>query len=287
MRSSAAISLDPAADLLGLRHRAAPASAAGRPDCRRRRDADRARYCWKTKATSRVGRRDRGDVAAADARPSRRRASRGRRPGAASWSCRHRSGRAARRTRRRRRRATGPPTAVALPKRLVTPMSWTSAMAAPPREARSAAPGRSPCRTSTAARGGRSRPTGSPSLTLPVGGQPGLDLPVRGVDRHDLGRAEILGAEHLAAQAAIRSSKRTCSGRTPSTSSARRHASRNGGIDDLGAVERQPVCAPVERALEGQEVHRRRADEVGDEHAGRPVVDLAAAGRTARPRRCS
>ena len=44
--------------------------------------------------------------------------------------------------------------------------------------------------------------------------------------------------------------------------------------DDLGAVERQPVCAPVERALEGQQVHRRRADEIGDEQAGRPVIDL-------------
>src|SRR3954469_17369656 len=94
-------------------------------------------------------------------------------------------------------------TAVALPKRLVTPMSWTSATWRPlvKRRAQRPAARLVEHRQPLGAEGQADRLA---ELYLPVGRQPVLDLPDRRVDRHDLGRAEIFGAEHLAAQAAIR-----------------------------------------------------------------------------------
>ena len=47
---------------------------------------------------------------------------------------------------------------------------------------------------------------------------------------------------------------------------------------DLGAVDPDAHRAGAEAGAEGQEVHRRRADEIGDEHGGGLVVDLLGRG---------
>ena len=43
---------------------------------------------------------------------------------------------------------------------------------------------------------------------------------------------------------------------------------------DRGAVDAQAPRSTLEARMNGEEVHWRRADEVGDEHRGRPVVDI-------------
>src|SRR5271166_3895790 len=50
------------------------------------------------------------------------------------------------------------------------------------------------------------------------------------------------------------------------------------GHGDACVVKTNGAVAPLEPALEAYEVHRRRADEIGDEHAVRPVVDLLRRG---------
>ena len=112
--------VDPCRDL-GSAQSCAAASATGRRDCRRRYSADRASIVGtRRRHRGRAGGSAR-HVLAARSGHGRRPGSRGRRPGAASWSCRRRSARAARRTRRRRSSSRGRATATVSPKRLVTP----------------------------------------------------------------------------------------------------------------------------------------------------------------------
>ena len=59
-----------------------------------------------------------------------------------------------------------------------------------------------------------------------------------------------------------------CSGRSPSISSPARGAAAGSGSVCPPTVKREPSAWPV------QQVHRRRADEAGDEGGGRAVVDL-------------
>ena len=65
-----------------------------------------------------------------------------------------------------------------------------------------------------------------------------------------------------------------CSGRTPSTSGPTERGSRISGTANVDIAKIDRPIARSQARLEVQEVHRRRADEVGDEHAGRPIVDF-------------
>ena len=124
-----------------------------------------------------------------------------------------------------------------------------------------------------ARREARGRPS-RPARTAIVGRQPRLDLAVLGLDGDDLRGAEILGAEDRRRAA----SKRRRSGYAPA---ARRGPARlrRGPPATRGTAMSAPLTrtrrGPFRQAgAEVEEVHRRRADEVGDEHRRRPVVDL-------------
>ena len=138
---------------------------------------------------------------------------------------------------------------------------------------RSARRGPRPCRRATAA---RRRARGRPSRrhrTPHVGRHARLDHAVGGLDRHDLRGAEIFGAKDLAAQL------RGIVEADVLGPDAERHARRAPVLAhfrhrDTGALDRDFARALGQSALERQEVHRRRADEVGDEHRGRPVIDF-------------
>ena len=69
-----------------------------------------------------------------------------------------------------------------------------------------------------------------------------------------------------------------CSGRMPSASSVSGMSSRISGTAIDAPLTRRLRRALPQAGVDGQEIHRRRADEVGDEHGGRPVVDLLRRG---------
>ena len=125
----------------------------------------------------------------------------------------------------------------------------------------------------------KARPTVSPGRAGMLGRQPRLHRPVLGGDGDDLRGAEIFGAEHRAA-------KRATHRRSGCARAGRRARARSrpcprasSGTAIVGAVDPQRSRALARRpARNGQEVHRRRADEVGDEHRRRPVVDLLRRG---------
>ena len=81
--------------------------------------------------------------------------------------------------------------------------------------------------------------------------------------------------------------RRTCSGRTPRIRSRadRRLARRGNG--DLGVAEPDPGAARLKRVVEGQKVHRRRADEIRDEDATQAGRRSPAARPAVRSRRDS
>ena len=71
------------------------------------------------------------------------------------------------------------------------------------------------------------------------------------------------------------SSKRTCSEAARRTAErARDMSSRTGGTAIRCRADQDRIVATCHAGLEGQEVHRRGADEIGDEDAGRTLVDL-------------
>ena len=159
----------------------------------------------------------------------------------------------------------------------------TSAMSGPPRvRARSGSRARSPCRTATACRRGRSSPTRSPTRHVDVGGHarphramrvvsvticvvPRYSAPNTDAAQRRLRRRMHLLRAHAEHQLALRQGPR---------------AARHG---DLGASEPDLRRAPLRDAtVEAQEIHRRRADEVGDEHGCRADRRFRAACRAAR-----
>ena len=82
-------------------------------------------------------------------------------------------------------------------------------------------------------------------------------------------------APNTAPRSGLASSISTASGRTPSSKLALgAGTSRKRGAATF-ALPRCTSVAPASSAIrEGQQIHRRRADEIGDEHARRPIVDL-------------
>ena len=132
------------------------------------------------------------------------------------------------------------------------------------------------------------RPTVSPTRTCDVGGDARLHRAVLGVDRDDLRGAEIFGAEHRAAQRArvvephmLRpdAERQLALGAGPRASPARRSSA-----SPMRTVAARRASS---RRAKRQEIHRRRADEVGDEHAWPAGRRSRAACRTARRRRGS
>jgi hypothetical protein len=116
------------------------------------------------------------------------------------------------------------------------------------------------------------RKASPPSRTC-ARGQTRLDLALFGVDGDDLRGAEILGAEDAA------SDRRVIGKRHVLGPDAKRQLSTDAILMDLrhgdpGAVEPDRALAALQRTLESDEVHRRRTDKAGDEHARRLVVHL-------------
>src|SRR5262249_53123216 len=98
--------------------------------------------------------------------------------------------------------------------------------------------------------------------------QPRLDRTLLGHDGDDLGRSQILGAENAAAQRRCVREPDVLRANAQHQRTALRPLAdfRNGNADVL---ELHRVGVRVEAGIAMQEIHRRRADEVGDEHAGR------------------
>src|SRR5579859_5387103 len=105
------------------------------------------------------------------------------------------------------------------------------------------------------------------------GGQPGREPPMRGIDRDNLGRAEILRAEHLAANRR-RVGKTNVLRTNPQDNRRTRAILPNLRDVDADAGKTDHPIARSQAGLEAQEVHGRRADEVRHEHARGPVIDL-------------
>ena len=134
-----------------------------------------------------------------------------------------------------------------------------------------AAPGRTarPRARRTPGRRGRRAAAGTCDADLGAQGRA-----LRGAAGDDLAGAEVLGAQHLGAQRRVVVEAHVL-GAHAEQQRARRARPR-------AAPARRRVAPPIRTcaraggvaAVEGQEVHRRRADEVGDEHARRPVVHL-------------
>ena len=196
---------------------------------------------------------------------------RGPRRAAESSSCRRRSDRAARRTRHRRCRATARRPPRCAPKRLVRPCAARlQPCARSVVQSRARARGPIALSKSDSRSGGRrARPARRRRPASSTAAAP-CSCPCAVVDRHDLGGAEIFGAEDFA-------SKRRAVDRSGYARAARRAPARLGQRPRAPPAPRSraPSMAtgsmPAWRApSKRNEVHRRRADEVGDEHeAGR------------------
>ena len=272
MRSSAAVSVDLAPDLV-LRACAASASATERRDCRRRSDADRANIAG-------TRRRRRARPAAAG---SRRRSPIADRP---------RSGLSSPATSRSvvvLPAPVGPSSTTKPPSSTSSERSSTASDGAEalgdagkrdvrharlPREARCRSRGRSPCRTGTASPAGRRgrrvrrrawrrRPAGARA----AGPKSVVIVTIWVVPRYS--------APNTAPRSALASSMTTASGRTPRTSSRSGSVLPHRRRGDSRPAEPNLRRARLQAIGECEQVHRRRADEIGDEHARGPVVDLA------------
>src|SRR3984957_2489585 len=158
------------------------------------------------------------------------------------------------------------------PKRLLTWRSVTSAMAG-------ARGGRSPDRDAGLRVEQRRRiatkrqPDHLADLHRQARRQPGFDLPLLGIDRDDLRRAEIFRAEHTSAhrrsvgEAVVL--RADAQHRRPGSLCFTDFGYGNAGMRKLyGAV------AGGEASFEVQKIHRRRAGEVRDEHRGRAGLNL-------------
>src|SRR6202050_315433 len=103
--------------------------------------------------------------------------------------------------------------------------------------------------------------------------QPSFDLTLLGVDSDDLRGAEIFRAEHAAAHR--RSvSKADVFGTHTQHQRPRSLCFTDFGYGDAGVGKFYDAVAGRQAGFEVKKIHRRRADEVGDEHRGRPVVDF-------------
>src|SRR6185312_15869833 len=104
-------------------------------------------------------------------------------------------------------------------------------------------------------------------------GQPGRNPPVRSVDSNNLGGAEILRAEHLSANPS-RVGKTNVLRTNPQDQRCIRAILANLRDVNIDAAKTDSPIARSQAALEAQEVHRGRADEVSHEHGCRPLIDL-------------
>ena len=130
------------------------------------------------------------------------------------------------------------------------------------------------CASNNASRSGRNaRPTVSPTWTGTLDGSRALTRPCS-VSTVTIWVVPRYSVPKTRPRIGAASRKRMCSGRTPSTSGPAARCSRISGTAMLASRNLTARSARLEAGLEVQEIHRRRADEVGDEHAGRPIVDL-------------
>src|SRR6266851_668384 len=154
-------------------------------------------------------------------------------------------------------------TAAVLPKFLLTPSSRISAMRGPLVKSRAEGPPRflveerqllgPELETDTLARPHRR-----------IGGQTRLQHAPPRRHRHDLSRAEILRAEDLAAQRR-RIGEPDMLGADAEDEAAARDILAQRRYRDRRPVDADLGIAAAQRALEIEEAHRRRADEIGDE----------------------
>src|SRR6476661_7435335 len=100
-----------------------------------------------------------------------------------------------------------------------------------------------------------------------------LDATLFGVDGNDLGRSEILGAEDATTnRCGVR--KSDVLGTHAQYQRSRGTLLVDLGYGDADVAKLDGSVARLNAGLEVQEIHRWRADEVGDEHTCRPIVDL-------------
>src|SRR6266702_769406 len=107
-----------------------------------------------------------------------------------------------------------------------------------------------------------------------AGGRPGLERAIARRHRHDLRRAEILGPIDLAPHHAAIGEAHML-GPNPEHEIALREFLARSGNGNFALAEPDRLRASLEAGAERQEVHRRRADEVGNEQRRRPVIDVA------------
>ena len=127
----------------------------------------------------------------------------------------------------------------------------------------------------------KARPTVSPVTDRDVAGRRAFSGAVAVVDGDDLRRAEILGAEDRPRKAP-ESVEADMLGADAEGELASGASSRELGHRDRAAVDADALAPRCRRGPNGEEVHRRGADEVGDEHARRAGRRSPAACRTAR-----
>ena len=140
----------------------------------------------------------------------------------------------------------------------------------------------------------RAEPHRSPSRAPASGLDPAADLGAAEREEHHRLHAHRLdhvehGLEVAPRLVAVRRlASVMCSGRSPKISVACRHAACSARCASAGtgsaSSSRQPHQQRAAALLQpaGHEVHRRRADEAGDEAGARRVVELVAARRPAR-----
>ena len=168
-----------------------------------------------------------------------------------------------------------PSTATVSPKALADALDVHVSHAAPPVDGvtvRTARP--DPLSNSDSRAPFSARPTWFAGREPDFGRHPRLDDAVGRLHRDDLRRAEIFGAVDGAAQ---------LGGVVEADMlgpDAERHVGRRDILahfrhGDLGALDDDLLRALRQPAVEAQKIHRRRADEVGDEHGCRAVVDFA------------
>ena len=182
----------------------------------------------------------------------RGRGGRGRRSGAASWSCRRRSGRAGRRRRRPGWSCVTPSSAVTAPKALLTlgerrPQPWRAPSRCAAERERAAALG-----LEDRERAGVEGEAGGLADRAPArsAATRALIAPCGGVERDDLGGAEVFGRRDLGRGRRRASSRRMCSGRTPSDERARRRPRAASGTATSAPPTRTLVGAGRDGALE-------------------------------------
>src|SRR5882757_9463005 len=109
-----------------------------------------------------------------------------------------------------------------------------------------------------------------------TGGRPGLECAVARRHGHDLRRAEIFRTIDLAPHHAAVGETHMFGPDTEDEIAFHQCLAR-GGNGDFALTEPDCLCARCQAVAEGQEVHGRRTDEVGDEERSRPVIDIARA----------